>query len=108
MKSDKFKEITEEMQEKLGDENSALIADNFATIISDNLQMNDEMDKKDKEIEQLKQDKENLMNTNMNLLRQIPIKKEEIKKEKIDNNKEEKASNFDYSSVFDENGEFIR
>lgn len=107
MKSNEFKEITDEMQSKIGEENSALIADNFATIISDNLQMNDEMDKKDKEIEQLKQDKENLMNTNMNLLRQIPIKKEEIKNKETDN-KVEKASNFDYSSVFDEDGNFKR
>ena len=35
MKSEDFKKITDSMQEKIGKEKASVIADNFATIISD-------------------------------------------------------------------------
>ena len=43
MKAEDFKKITEEMTEKIGKEKASVVADNFATIISDNMQMNEEL-----------------------------------------------------------------
>ena len=75
MKNDEFKKITDTMQEKIGKEKASVIADNFATIISDNMQMNKTLADKQAEIEKLQKEKEALMTTNMNLLQQIPMRK---------------------------------
>lgn len=107
MKNDDFKKITDSMQEKIGKEKASVIADNFATIISDNMQMNKEITDKQKEIDKLKKEKEDLMNTNMNLLQQIPMSEEPKKPSEIQ--KEEKktsAKAFDFREVFDEYGNF--
>ena len=109
MKSEDFKKITDSMQEKIGKEKASVIADNFATIISDNMQMNKDLTSKDKEIEKLKKEKEDLMTTNMNLLQQIPMGEEPKKPtEREPDTKKPKASAFDYREVFDENGNFKR
>ncbi len=106
MKNEDFKKITDEMQEKIGKEKASVIADNFATIISDNIQTNKIIADKDKEIQKLKQDKDDLMRTNMNLLQQIPMGEE--KPPETDNKKEEKprASAFNFNEVLDEYGNF--
>lgn len=107
MKNEDFKKITDNMQNKLGKEKSSLVADDFAKIISDNMQVNKELQEKEKEIEKLKQEKENLMTTNMNLLQQLPMGEDNIqKKEEKEEIKKPKASAFDYKEVFDENGNF--
>ena len=97
------------LSEKIGKEKASVIADNFATIISDNMQMNKDLNSKDKEIEKLKKEKEDLMTTNMNLLQQIPMGEEPKKPtEREPEEKKPKASAFDYREVFDENGNFKR
>lgn len=106
MKNEEFKKITETMQEKIGKEKASVVADNFATIISDNIQMNKTIDDKQKEIEKLKKEKEDLMTTNMNLLQQIPMGKEEDLIDKPQINDKPKASTFDYKDVLDEYGNF--
>lgn len=107
MKAEDFKKITEEITEKIGKEKSSVVADNFATIISDNIQMNKTLDDKQKEIEKLTKDKEDLMRTNMNLLQQIPMGTEEDIKPKIEKEEpKKKASSFDFREVFDEYGNF--
>lgn len=108
MKNEEFKKITDNMQEKIGKENAAKIADDFAKIISDNLQTNKLLDDKDSKIKTLEKDKEDLMLTNMNLLQQIPMGKEEPKGREEPKEPVKKASEFDYRSVFDENGNFKR
>lgn len=108
MKNEEFKKITDNMQEKIGKENAAKIADDFAKIISDNLQTNKLLDDKDTKIKTLEKDKEDLMLTNMNLLQQIPMGKEEPKGREETKEPVKKASEFDYRSVFDENGNFKR
>lgn len=105
MKNDDFKKQTEEISNKIGKEKASVIADNLATLISDNMQQNKILAEKDSEIEKLKKDKENLMQTNMNLLQQIPMGEEEPKAPEQEKPKE-KASAFNFNSVFDENGNF--
>lgn len=73
------------------------------------MQMNKDLTSKDKEIEKLKKEKEDLMTTNMNLLQQIPMGEEPKKPtEREPETKKPKASAFDYREVFDENGNFKR
>ena len=108
MKSEDFKKQTDEMQKKIGKEKASLIADNFATLISDNLQTN----KKEKELEEkiktLEKEKEDLMTTNMNLLQQIPMGEEIEKPRERKKEEKPKAEAFNYNSVFDEYGNFKR
>ena len=105
MKKEDFEKLTNGMQEKLGKENSSLIADDIGTLITDNNLMLSQIEKQQQEIEKLKTDKENLINTNGNLLQQISMGVEETK------NKEEKENTpkkFSFKSCFDEKGNFIK
>lgn len=108
MKAEDFKKITEEMTEKIGKEKASIVADNFATIISDNMQMNKEMKEKQDEIEKLKKEKEDLMTTNMNLLQQIPMGKETERPTEKETENKPSARAFDFRSVLDEYGNFKR
>ncbi len=107
MKNEDLKKITDDMQEKIGKEKASLIADSIATILSNNMQMNNTITDKDKKIETLNKDKEGLMQTNMNLLQQIPMGLEEDKKPKREKEQPKpKASAFNFNDCFDEDGNF--
>lgn len=104
MKNEDFEKLTNEMQEKLGKENSSLIADDIGTLISNNSSMLTQIDKQNEQIEKLKQDKEKLISANGNLLQQISMGVEKPKKE----DKEETPKKFSFRSCFDERGNFIK
>lgn len=96
----KFEDIQESIQTKLGEENVSLIADDMASLITYNKEMTDNISKKDAEIEKLKSDKEKLILANGNLLKQVPMAKDDgMFEEKV---KEEKQ--FSFRSIFDEKG----
>ena len=106
MKKEDFESLTNYMQEKLGKENSSLIADDLGTLISDNNSMNAEIERQNQIIEKLKQDKENLINANGNLLQQVSMG---VEKQKATINKEETTpKKFSFKSCFDEKGNFIK
>lgn len=98
--------ITKDIQKKLGKENSAMITDDLANIITIKSNYEKELQNNKEEIEDLKKSKETLIEANGNLLQQVSMasepKKEEPKKE------EPKANplNFNFSSMFDEKGNF--
>ena len=102
MTNQEFENFTKSMQEKLGKENTALIADDIAKLIMDNSLMNKEITTKQEEITKLQSDKETLMNSNVSLLQQVAVgtKPEGKQKEETEN------KDFDFSSVFDEKGHF--
>lgn len=106
MKKEDFNTFIAEMQEKIGKENSSKIADDIGKLITDNSEMNKSLDAKDKEIEKLKQDKENLILANGNLLQQVSAGTEDPFQPKI-KEKEEKKEPFSFKAQFDKNGEFI-
>lgn len=109
MKNDEMQTLSNSIQEKLGKENSALIADELGRILTNNSQMNTEIQTRDDKIQKLTQDKENLITTNGNLLQQISMGEDLKEKQNNIDNKEQnkpKASSFDYKSVFDEKGHF--
>lgn len=104
MQEKKFEELTNVMQEKLGKENASLIADDLGTLITDNAAMNKELHQKDELIAKLRQDKENLIQVNGNLLQQVAMGEEDTE---IRGQKEpEKKEPFSWKSVFDEKGNF--
>lgn len=114
MENKEFKKITDSMIEKIGKEKGALIVDDIAKILSDNLQMNNSLIDKDKKINELSKDKENLMTTNMNLLQQIPMGDDEESfvnpKKKKEETKEDlrNVDSFDFNTIFDDDGNFKR
>lgn len=104
MKKEDIEKLTNSMIEKLGEEHSALIADDIGAIITDNNLMNTELQNKDNQITKLQEDKERLITTNGNLLKQIPMGFEKPKEQE----KEENKNNFSFKDVFDEKGNFIK
>ena len=103
MKNSDFQNSMNKMQEKIGKDASALIMDDIATLLTDNQSMNNTIEEKDKEIENLKKRNESLMNVNANLLQQIPMGNEDELKP---NEPEKKKEPFDFKSVFDEKRKF--
>ena len=97
-----FDKLNTTIQEKLGKENTALIADSLAELTTDNIAVNDLIDKKNAEIEKLKNEKEALIHTNGQLLQKISVGTEE--KPKKEEPKEEKE--FVFKSAFDSKGRF--
>lgn len=99
-----FEKVTNSIKEKLGDEYTSIIADDLVTLITDNNSMNETIKQKNDEIIGLNSEKEMLMKTNMNLLQQVGFNETET--ESIDN--KDIIKEFDFSSAFDERGNFKR
>lgn len=101
----KFEDIQKSMEEKLGKENSALIADDMASLITYNTEREKTLKDRNEEITKLKKDKDMLINANGNLLQQINQESEEIFAPKM--KEEEKPSEpFNFRNMFDEKGNF--
>ena len=96
----KFEDVKASIEEKLGEEIVAKISDDMASLMSINKEHEDMISKKDKEIKTLQEDKETLIKANGNLLKQVPMSKDDGSFEEI--KKEEKP--FSYRSIFDEKG----
>lgn len=106
MNKEMFEELTNSIQEKLGQENVSLIADDLGKLITDNAQMNEQLKSKDDTISKLKQDKEALITANGNLLQQVAMGDEsEIIKSK-EKELEEKPKHVDFRAMFDSKGNF--
>ena len=105
MKEKEFQDLIQNMQTKLGEENSGLIADDLGMLIADNKAVNDTAVKYQDEIKMLKDQKEKLIATNGNLLQQISVGVEEQSKEKV---KEEPRKHIDFRDFIDASGNFKR
>ena len=104
MKNEDFQKKIDSMLEKVGNDAGNLILDDVGIMITDNKAMNDELESKNKEIENLKKMNTTLQSINGNLLQQVSMGIEKIEN---DLKKEEKKP-FDFRSVFDEKGNFKR
>ena len=102
MKYKEFDEKITSMLNKIGDDSSNLIYDDIAVLLTDNQKMNNEIEEREKEIENLKGSIDKLQKVNGNLLLQIPAIKEEPKKE------ESRRNYYSYRDSFDEYGNFKR
>lgn len=101
MQEDFINSLTSSLEEKLGNDNYALISDDMADLITKNNNVLKDNKNKDSEIKKLKQEKERLIEANGKLLQSIPVGFETKKEEK-----EEKE--FSFKDAFDEKGNFKR
>ena len=106
MKNEEFNTLINNMKEKLGEENTSLIADDLGLLITDNSQMNSDLNKKDDTIQKLQNDKETLIKTNGNLLQQVAMGEQE-NNFNMNNKEDTKKEPFSFKKQFDKNGEFI-
>lgn len=100
----KFDDIQSSIKEKLGDENTGLIADDLANLITLNSKQENNIKDLNSEISKLKKDKETLIQANGNLLQQIDASKESILNP--DDADKNEYTPFDFRSVYDEKGNF--
>lgn len=105
MKNELLEEITNSIQSKIGEENSALIADDLGKLLTANTQTLDNIEKMNKNIESLKDRNEKLVIANGNLLQQVPMTYESKKAPK-DEEPEEKKKSFSFRDCFDSKGNF--
>lgn len=101
MDGNKLRKLTESMSEKLGEEQSAMIADDMGLIMTGFEDMNNQISERDKRIKELEEDKAKLVASNGNLLRQIPVMKEES-----DEEKDVAKKPFNFKDAFDAKGNF--
>lgn len=89
--------------DKIGNEASDKILDDIAVLLTDNQQMNNTIETKEKEIADLKENYSKLQKVNANLLLQIPaVKDQEIRKNEQTTN----PKSFSWKDCFDEKGKF--
>ena len=105
MKEEELKAITDSISEKLGAENSAIIADEIGKLITTNSNTLSNIANLNKEISTLKDTNQKLVTANGSLLQQIPMTNTTPKKEEVIEEEEKKSFNF--RDFFDSKGNFI-
>lgn len=104
MKNEELAVITDSIKEKLGEESTALIADDLGLLISENNRIYNTMNSKDDEITKLKENNERLVKANANLLQRVPISSPEPVRRETESTKK----SISLSSCFDSKGNFIK
>lgn len=103
MTDEELTRFTDSLQEKLGEENSAVIADDLGELITLNANTQKALSDKDKEIARLTAVNEKLVISNGNLLKRVPVEHKSVPVER-QQSVEEKPISFD--DIFDKNGNF--
>ena len=98
--------IVDNIQEKLGKEESGKIADDLANILVIEEANSKTIKEKDDTITKIKKDKEMLIEANGNLLLHVPQAKEEDSC--FEDKRDSVTQPFDFRTVFDEKGRFKR
>ena len=107
MTDEEFIKITDSLTEKIGADNSALIADDLGLLINGNTNAQNALREKDEEIARLKANNEKLVLANGNLLKQIPVESHEDKKHgNVEDSEDVKKQEFSWNQVFDAHGRF--
>ena len=102
MSDEELTKFIDGLQDKLGKESSATIADDLGVLISSNAETQKALRARDEKIEQLRERNEKLILANGNLLKQIPAEGSEPARQEIQ--KETKA--IEFSDIFDAHGHF--
>ena len=105
MKKEEFDSKMTSMLDKIGTDSSNLILDDVAILLSDNENMNKEIEDRDKQIADLKKRNETLQNVNGNLLKQVGMN-QDIEEQKLHNEDkfvDKGKPEFNMKSVFDKN-----
>lgn len=104
MSDDELTKIIDGMQEKLGAENSAIIADDLGILISGNAEAQKRSKAQDERIKQLTAHNEKLILANGNLLKQMPVEHSEPVDRRDDDAPKRKIN---LNDAFDAHGRFI-
>lgn len=96
--------ITDSIVEKLGVENSAIISDDLANLITLNANAQNSISSRDLEIQKLKDNNEKLVMANGNLLKSIPMGKEPVASSQEP--QEDDISNISWYDLYDDKGHF--
>lgn len=107
MTDEELLKITSSIEEKLGKENSATIADDIGLLLTGNAKAQQVLKERENEIRSLKDTNEKLVLANGNLLKQVPVEKSGNASIK-DSSKEEPVEKISLSSAFDASGKFVR
>ena len=103
MSDEELTKFIDGLQDKLGKENSAVIADDLGILISSNAETQKALQARDEKIEKLRERNEKLILANGNLLKQIPAEGSEP----VPKSEEPKAKSASFSDIFDAHGRFI-
>ena len=95
--------ISDSIKEKLGEEEFARISDDMGTLITGNALNLEEIKKREEQITKLQESNKQLISANGNLLKQVPMGREETQKEEED----AKPRKINLQDAFDKNGGFI-
>ena len=106
MNEDELTKVFDSIQEKIGKENSAAIADDLGTLITKNSETIQALKSKDTEIANLKSTNAKLVAANGNLLQQIPMSDEDPSGSRPEPEKEPEP--FSMKACFDSRGNFIQ
>lgn len=104
MEDEKLLKITSSIEEKLGKDNAALIADDLGILMTENATTQNKIKSQLKEIDELKMRNDKLVTANGNLLQQIPMGKE---KDPEPEKEESKPNSISLKDAFDAKGNFI-
>lgn len=104
MNDKEFTEITKSIEDKLEDK-SAMIADDLGRMMTGFETMQQTLKDKDNRIKELEKDKEKLVLANGNLLKQIPVTKDDGDSNDDEDNKPS-YENFDFKAALDDKGNF--
>lgn len=103
MSDEELTKFIDGMQEKLGKENSAIIADDLGILISSNAEAQKRSREQDEKIKQLTAHNEKLILANGNLLKQMPVEHSEP----ADRDDDAPKKRINLSDAFDAHGRFI-
>ena len=103
MKEEDLKAITKSIEDKIGKENSGVIADDLGKLYTLNKQTIETISKMEEKNKDLTSTNEKLVIANGNLLQSIPMGKEETKVEE-----DVEVKPFNFKSLFDDKGNFLK
>jgi hypothetical protein len=108
MTDEELLKITNSIEEKLGKENSAVIADDIGLLMTGNAKAQENLQNLQGQVNDLKAKNEKLVLANGNLLKQVPQESETSvnNRPKCETNSEE--SHINLSDAFDKSGRFVR
>lgn len=105
MSDEELTKFIDGMQEKLGKENSAIIADDLGILISSNAEAQKRSKAQDEKIKQLTAHNEKLILANGNLLKQMPVETSEPASRRDEEDAPKRKINL--NDAFDAQGRFI-
>lgn len=104
MDSKLLDDITNSIREKLGDDNVAVIGDDLGMLITENNKSINTINSLTEEVKTLEDKNKLLVDANSRLLTQIPMEKEDTKRQEKE--EESKPKEFTLKDLFDSKGHF--